>query len=171
MNRESAWCVNPQLTAKAQPVVDALRRAKLFAVTAESCTGGLIAAILSHGIQASDCLHGGFVAYTKTKKAAVLGVDRALLETRGMVNSEVARQMVLGALDRSPADIAIAVTGVLGPDPDEDGNPAGLVYFAVCRRRQVPMVVQRNYDGSAPDAVRCAAIIQALEMLRQSASG
>jgi nicotinamide mononucleotide (NMN) deamidase PncC len=95
MNRESAWCVNPQLTAKAQPVVD----------------------------------------------------------------------------DRSPADIAISVTGVLGPDPDEDGNPAGLVYFAVCRRGQVPIAVERNYDGSDPDAVRCAAIIQALEMLRQSASG
>jgi nicotinamide-nucleotide amidase len=79
--------------------------------------------------------------------------------------------MALGALERSPADLAISVTGVLGPDPDQDGNPAGLVYFASCRRGQAPTVVQRNYDGSDPDAVRREAIIQGLEMLRESASG
>jgi nicotinamide-nucleotide amidase len=163
-------CVDHLLAARAQPVVDALRRAKLCVVTAESCTGGLIAAILSHGMQASDCLHGGYVVYTKTQKSAALGVDAALLETRGSVNAEVARQMVLGALGRSPANVAIAVTGVLGPDPDEDGNPPGLVYLAVCRRDQAPVVAQRNYDGSNPDAVRREVIIEALGMLQRSAS-
>jgi nicotinamide-nucleotide amidase len=87
------------------------------------------------------------------------------------VNAEVARQMVLGALGRSPANIAISVTGVLGPDPDEDGNPPGLVYLAVGRRDHVPVVVQRNYDASDPDAVRREVIIEALGMLQRSASG
>ena len=87
------------------------------------------------------------------------------------VNAEVARQMVLGALGRSPANIAISVTGVLGPDPDEDGNPPGLVYLAVGRRDHVPVVVQRNYDASDPDAIRREVIIEALGMLQRSASG
>ncbi|MFL6600486.1 MAG: CinA family protein [Steroidobacteraceae bacterium] len=163
-------CIDGQLAARAQPVVDALRRGKLCVVTAESCTGGLIAAILSHGVQASDCLHGGYVVYTKTQKSAALGVDAALLQTRGSVNAEVARQMVLGALGRSPADVAVAVTGVLGPDPDEDGNPPGLVYLAVCLKDQAPVVVQRNYNPSDPDAVRREVIIEALGMLQRSAS-
>jgi nicotinamide-nucleotide amidase len=170
MGRESVCCIDAQLAARAQPVVDALRRAKLCVVTAESCTGGLIAAILSHGMQASDCLHGGYVVYTKAQKTAALGVDGPLLESRGSVNAEVARQMVLGALGRSPANIAISVTGVLGPDPDEDGNPPGLVYLAVCRSGQAPIVVQRNYAASDPDAVRREVIIEALGMLQRSAS-
>ena len=170
MGRESVCCIDAQLSARAQPVVDALRRAKLCVVTAESCTGGLIAAILSHGMQASDCLHGGYVVYTKAHKTAALGVDSALLEIRGSVNAEVARQMVLGALARSSADIAISVTGVLGPDPDEDGNPPGLVYLAVGRSDQAPIVVQRNYAASDPDAVRREVIIEALGMLQRSAS-
>jgi nicotinamide-nucleotide amidase len=163
-------CVDAQLSARAQPVVDALRRAKLSVVTAESCTAGLIAAILSHGMQASDCLHGGYVVYTKAHKTAALGVDSALLDSQGSVNADVAREMVLGALRRSPANIAISVTGVLGPDPDEDGNPPGLVYFAVCRSDHAPLVVQRNYDASDPDAVRREVILEALSMLQRSAS-
>ena len=122
-------------------------------------------------MQASDCLHGGYVVYTKAHKTAALGVDSTLLQSRGSVNAEVARQMVLGALGRSPANIAISVTGVLGPDPDEDGNPPGLVYLAVGRRDHVPVVVQRNYDASDPDAIRREVIIEALGMLQRSASG
>ncbi|MDB6088685.1 MAG: pncC, partial [Gammaproteobacteria bacterium] len=92
------------------------------------------------------------------------------LDSQGSVNADVAREMVLGALRRSPANIAISVTGVLGPDPDEDGNPPGLVYFAVCRSDQAPLVVQRNYDASDPDSVRREVIIEALRMLQRSAS-
>jgi nicotinamide-nucleotide amidase len=74
------YCIERQLVGRAQPVIDALRAAGLSVATAESCTAGLIAAILSHAQNASDCLHGGFVVYTKANKAKVLGVDRALLE-------------------------------------------------------------------------------------------
>ncbi len=106
MDGESAWCVDVQLSARAQPVVDALRCAKLCLITAESCTGGLIAAILSQGLQASDCLHGGYVVYTKANKTSALGVDAELLKTRGSVNAEVACQRVLGANHSGAGDVA-----------------------------------------------------------------
>ncbi len=166
---EAACCVARDLVGQAQPVVDALRAAGLSVATAESCTAGLIAAILSHARNASDCVHGGFVVYTKENKARVLGVDRELLAARGAVNEDVALQMALGAIERSPANIAVAVTGVLGPDPDEDGTPAGLVCFAVCREERAPVLERVNFSSLKPDAVRRAAAMHALEMLRRAA--
>ena len=118
---------------------------------------------------AGDCLHGGFVAYTKANKARVLGVDRNLLDAQGAVSAEVAVQMARGALEGSPADIAVSVTGVLGPDPDEDGNPAGLAYFAVCREGHETVVSRQDFSQLEPDDVRRAAVLHALELLLRSA--
>jgi nicotinamide-nucleotide amidase len=164
-------CVEPHLARSAQPIVNALRTRRLSVVTAESCTAGLVAAVLSHAQHAGECFHGGFVAYSKDHKEASLGVDRALLDTNGSVNAEVARQMARGALARSPARLSIAVTGVLGPDPDEDGSPAGLVYFAVCRSGHEPVVSRRQYGGLNPDEVRRCAVQRALELLLEAAVG
>jgi len=138
-------------------------------VTAESCTAGLIAAVLSHARNVGDCLHGGFVVYTKENKTMALDVDSRLLATRGAVNEEVAIQMARGALERSPADIALAVTGVLGRDPDEDRNPAGLVCFALCRDARAPVVARILFTGLKPDDVRRAAAVHALELLQRNA--
>jgi nicotinamide-nucleotide amidase len=165
---EFGYCIERDLVGSAQPVVDALRAAGLSVATAESCTGGLIAAILSHAKNASDCLHGGFVVYTKTNKAKVLGVNRALLDERGAVNAEVARQMAEGALARSPANITVSVTGVLGPDADEDGNPAGLAFFAVARAGVPTVVSRQDFSGMQPDEVRRAAVLHGLELLHRS---
>jgi nicotinamide-nucleotide amidase len=167
---ELGYCIERELAGHAQPVIDALRAAGLSVATAESCTAGLIAAILSHAQNASDCLHGGFVAYTKASKAKVLGVDRSLLNAQGAVSAEVARQMAERALLRSPANIAVSVTGVLGPDPDEDGNPAGLVYFAVCREGHEAVVSRQDFSQLEPDDVRRAAVLHALELLQRSAN-
>jgi nicotinamide-nucleotide amidase len=164
-DNDIGYCIERQLVGLAQPVVDALRIAGLSIVTAESCTGGLIAAVLSHAQNASDCLHGGFVTYTKANKAKVLGVDRTLLEAQGAVSAEVARQMAEGALERSPANVGVSVTGVLGPDPDEDGNPAGLAYFAVSREGTPTVVSRRDFKQMQPDDVRRAAVVYALEMV------
>jgi nicotinamide-nucleotide amidase len=82
---------------------------------------------------AADHLQGGFVVYTKTNKSHALSVPANLLNSRG-VCPEVARAMAEGALARSPADVAVALTGVAGPDPDEDGNPVGIVCIAVVPR-------------------------------------
>jgi PncC family amidohydrolase len=108
---ELGYCIERELVGRAQPVIDALRGAGLSVVTAESCTGGLIAAILSHAQNASDSLHGGFVVYTKANKSKVLGVDRELLESQGAVNEEIAHQMAQGALKRSAASVAVSDGG------------------------------------------------------------
>ncbi|MEA3177672.1 MAG: nicotinamide-nucleotide amidase [Gammaproteobacteria bacterium] len=162
-------CIDPSLCALAVRVVQDLRRAGLSVVTAESCTGGLIAALLSHGERASDCLHGGFVVYTKAQKTAALNVGADLLERCSAVHELVAKEMVSGALRRSDASLAISVTGVLGPDADEDGNPPGLVYLGIGRRGDEPHVIQRSYKGEPPDAVRRAIIVDALTLLQQHA--
>jgi nicotinamide-nucleotide amidase len=169
LESEPGCCIERELVDRAQPVMDALRVAGLSIVTAESCTAGLIAAILSHAQRASESLHGGFVVYTKSNKSKVLGVDRELLETQGAVNEEVARQMAAGALKRSPASVAVSVTGVLGPDPDEDGNPAGLVWFAVCRKARPAVLSRRDFGSLQPDIIRRAAVLHALELVLRSA--
>jgi nicotinamide-nucleotide amidase len=121
------FCSERALIDEARPVVDRLRERGLSVVTAESCTAGLISAVLTHIPGVGECFQGAFVAYSKEHKVAALGVDEALLREKGSVNRETAEQMARGALQNSRATLAIAVTGVLGPDPDEDGNPAGLV--------------------------------------------
>jgi nicotinamide-nucleotide amidase len=116
---------------------DIMTRAKacgLTLVTAESCTAGRLAAALSEAPGAADQFHGGFVTYTKRAKTKLLGVDEILLREKGAVCAEVAEAMAAGALLRSTADIAVSVTGVAGPEPDEDGNPVGLIYCAGAKR-------------------------------------
>lgn len=158
-------CVDQKLTDQADAVMQRLRAADLTVVTAESCTGGLIAACLTHGKEASACFQGAFVAYTKQHKAQVLGVDEKLLAEAGAVNTEVALQMAEGALRGSNAALSIAVTGVLGPDPDEDGNPAGLVFLALARRGMPTRVQRYDFSPSSPDRVREQTVIAALETL------
>jgi nicotinamide-nucleotide amidase len=115
----------------ANAVLSAARERGWCLATAESCTAGLIAAALSSAEGAASCLHGGIIAYTKDMKIALLGVSPVLLAERTAVCAEVAQAMASGAVARTPADAAIAITGVAGPEPDEDGNPVGLVYVAV----------------------------------------
>jgi nicotinamide-nucleotide amidase len=132
-------------------------------VTAESCTSGLLASALSEAPGAAQLLHGGFVTYTKANKTAALGIPGDLLSgPRGAVSPEVATAMAEGALARSPADLAIAITGVAGPAPDEDGNPVGLVCIAVARKSFPPTVLEHNYGDIGRDAVRERAMIDAL---------
>jgi nicotinamide-nucleotide amidase len=113
-------------------------------VTAESCTAGKLSALLSEAPGAGEHLHGSFVTYTKANKVKVLGVESGLLRAKGAVCREVAVAMAEGALHRSPADVAVAVTGVAGPDPDEDGNPVGLVCVAVARDGREPLHIERQ---------------------------
>ena len=101
-------CIDRELTEAARDAAEAIKRAKLTVVTAESCTAGLISAALSHADGASEILHGSFVTYTKDNKSKALGVDRRLLSEKSAVCAEVAEQMACGALDRSPATLALA---------------------------------------------------------------
>ena len=160
-----AYCIEAELSNRAQAVVDVLRRSGLSVITAESCTAGLLAAALSHGTEASACLHGGFAVYTKAQKSASLGVDQSLLQSQGSVNAEVARQMAEGALRRSQANVAVAITGVFGPTPDEDNNQPGIVYVAVARSGRPTEVVRHDFGKLEPDQVRKATVLNALDLL------
>ena len=113
MTARAENCIERTLVEKAGPIVEALRSRRLSAVTAESCTAGLVAAILSHAPHAGECLHGGYVVYSKEHKTAALGVDPTLLQSRGSVNAEVALQMARGALTRAGAGVAVAITGAV----------------------------------------------------------
>jgi nicotinamide-nucleotide amidase len=164
-----AW-VDEVLSERAQPAVNAMRRRGLSVVTAESCTGGLIAAALSAAPSASECLHGGFVTYTKTQKHIALGVDERLMQLRGAVNSDVAKQMAEGALRHSGAALAVSVTGVLGPNPDQDGNQPGLVYVGLAQLGKPTLTVRHEIPQQDPDAMRTQIVLIGLDLLLSAMS-
>jgi nicotinamide-nucleotide amidase len=153
---------------QAQRILEWAKIANLTIVTAESCTAGAVATALSKAPGANDCFHGGFVTYTKQMKNTVLGIPMKLLEQKGAVCKEVAEAMATGALKLAPADIAIAVTGVVGPEPDEDGNPVGLVFCTAARLRQKPVTLRHFFDGLSREAVIKASVEETLTLLEQT---
>ena len=159
--------IDEALIARAVDVMAEAKQQSLTLVTAESCTGGLIASVLSQAPGAGDHLHGGFVTYTKQQKAKALGVSARLLEERGAVCEPVARALAEGALERSPADIAISVTGVAGPDTDEDGNPVGLVYLAAARRATPTICVERKFGNLGAGDIRYRAVMEAFDLIER----
>ncbi len=160
--------IDADIVRRAEGVMRLLLERKLSAIAVESCTAGLISAALSEAEGASTGLQGGYVTYTKEQKTTALGVPAELLASRGSVNDEVAQRMVAGALERSAADVALAVTGVLGPEPDEDGNPVGLIVFACCRRGQRPQVIERTFPRMETDRLRHAVVIAALDLMEKA---
>lgn len=160
-------CVDTSLIHRAAKTLNRLRQAKTTIVTAESCTAGLISAVLSQVDGASEVLHGGFIAYTKAEKAVALGVSAQLLAGQGSVNEAVVVALARGALARSAANIAVAVSGVLGPDPDEDGNPVGLVYFCVLSRDGPPTVLRKEFGALPHDVLRRETIQTALDAVEE----
>ena len=146
------------------------KRAGLSVVTAESCTGGLIALVLSEAPGAAEYLEGGFVVYTPAQKCAALELDPTLIDEHGAVSAEVAKAMALGALANSDADIALSVTGVAGPDPDERGNPVGLVYFACARRNGSCENVEHQFGNIGRSRIRYEAACEGLQMIEKAAA-
>jgi nicotinamide-nucleotide amidase len=115
-------------------LADALRARGLKIATAESCTGGLIAAACTAVAGSSDWFERGFVTYSNEAKSELLGVDAALIQTVGAVSEEVARAMAEGALLHSRAQLAVAVTGIAGPGGATPGKPVGTVWLALARQ-------------------------------------
>lgn len=163
-----AFSISPRLVRRAGELTALLRLKKKTLITAESCTGGLIAAALSQTDGASDVLEGGFVTYTKAQKTRSLGVGATVLKRNGAVAGEIARRMALGALKRSRAKIALAVTGVLGPKPDDDGNPVGLVFFACAKSRGKVEVLRQRFDRCSHDRLRSLTVLIALDMVERT---
>jgi nicotinamide-nucleotide amidase len=171
MPEQSERCIDTALAKRAGEIVDELKSRGLTVVTAESCTAGLVSAALSLAEGAGDVLHGSFVVYSKANKAMALGVDAQLLAREGSVNAEVVRALCEGALARSPADLALAVSGVLGPSPDEDGNPVGLVYVCCQRRGGEPRHRKKDYGAQPHDVLRRKVVLDTLDMIASCADG
>jgi nicotinamide-nucleotide amidase len=153
------------LVPLAERTLTLAREKDLTLVTAESCTAGKLSALLSEASGAAEHLHGGFVTYTKANKIKSLGVSAVLLREKGAVCRDVAVAMVHGALARSPADLAVSITGVAGPDPDEDGNPVGLVCIAVARKDGEPWYKEMRYGTIRREDVQAHAMADALAAL------
>jgi nicotinamide-nucleotide amidase len=126
--------LDERLLAKAAELLEACRACGETVATAESCTGGLIAATLTAIPGSSDVFERGFVTYANSAKSEMLGVPFWLIERHGAVSEDVARAMAGGALTHSQASLAVAVTGIAGPDGGTQEKPVGLVYFAAGRR-------------------------------------
>jgi nicotinamide-nucleotide amidase len=137
----------------------------LTIATAESCTGGLVAAVLTEVSGSSAVVDRGFVTYSNAAKTAMLGVPADLVDRHGAVSEEVAVAMVEGALARSDADIAVAVTGIAGPTGGSAEKPVGLVHFAVQRRGEPLRHQRRQFADAGRATIRLAATREALAML------
>lgn len=152
----------------AKDVLQCCRDSGLMVATVESCTGGLVAATLTEVAGSSDVVERGFVTYTNTAKHDLVGVPMELFDRVGAVSEEVARAMAEGGVARSPADIAVGITGVAGPGQSEN-KPAGLVHIAAHRRDRGTVHERFQFSGDRA-AVRHASVVKALEMIKRLAT-
>lgn len=158
----------PELTAGARRLAGIATRLGLRIATAESCTGGLLAKIITDLPGASTHYAGGVVAYANDVKVKHLGVDAGSLEAHGAVSREVALQMAVGARRRFAADVAMAVTGIAGPDGGAPGKPVGTVWFAVALQGGTAHARVKRFAGDRR-AVRNASVAAVLEMAAEAA--
>ncbi|HEX8668671.1 MAG TPA: CinA family protein [Allosphingosinicella sp.] len=162
------FCLPDELLEAARKVVEANRAAGRRLAVAESCTGGLVAAALTEMPGSSDVLEGGFVTYSNAMKEAVLGVSEDVLETFGAVSVATAWAMAQGALARTGADTAVAITGVAGPGGGTERKPVGTVIFARARRGANPKEIvadTKEFGDLGRGGVRLQAALCALDLL------
>jgi nicotinamide-nucleotide amidase len=158
------------LLARAKRLVALCRDKGLTFASAESCTGGLLASLVTAVPGASDMFDRGFVTYSNEAKVECLGVSRELLERFGAVSAEVAAAMAEGVLAHSRADIALSVTGIAGPGGGSPAKPVGLVEFGIARRGGRVATVERRFGDIGRDGVRAASLDVALELLLEVAA-
>lgn len=157
----------PELAAAATVLLDRCRDQNLRLATAESCTGGLIAALLTEAAGASDVFERGLVTYSNAAKEELLGVPAALLETQGAVSAETARAMAEGTLVRVPVELALAVTGIAGPGGGSDAKPVGLVHFAAARRGRPTLHHEARFGALPRGEIRRRSVATALALALQ----
>ena len=146
-------------------VIDALRDKNLKLVTAESCTGGMVAVAITDIAGSSEVFDRGFVTYSNLSKAEMLGVVPALIATHGAVSAQVARAMAEGSLLYSKAQVSVAITGVAGPEGGSLEKPVGLVHFAVAAHGSATMHREMNFGELDRKEIREQARDFALQML------
>lgn len=157
-----------ELVEAARRVVEANRAAGRRIAMAESCTGGLVSAALTEIPGSSDVFEAGFVTYADEAKLGALGISLDVLETFGAVSIAVAWAMAQGAIKKSEADVAVAITGIAGPDGGTEKKPVGTVVFARAERDGDPNAVvadKRVFENNGRGGIRLQAALCALELL------
>jgi nicotinamide-nucleotide amidase len=160
---------DPDLLYQARTLLELCRRKRLTIAAAESCTGGLLAAILTEIPGSSDVLERGFVTYSNAAKRTMLGVPADTLERHGAVSRETSEAMAKGALAHAPVDLAVSITGIAGPGGAVDGKPVGLVHFAAVARSGRILHREKRFGDIGRSRVRRASVLEALTMLREMA--
>lgn len=159
----------PDIEALAARIITSFAERGLTVATAESCTGGLIVGALTEIAGSSAVVDRSFITYSNRAKMDLLGVTSATLAGFGAVSRETALQMVAGALTRSGAALAVAVTGIAGPGGGSDEKPVGLVHIAARSRRGMLLHKEMHYGDLGREGIRLATVRTALEMLREAA--
>ena len=155
-----------EIVTLARLLVDEARQRSLRIVTAESCTGGLVAAAICSVSGASDVFERGFVTYSNRAKQELLGVPGDLIADMGAVSEPVARMMAEGALEASHAHVAVAITGVAGPGGGTRMKPVGTVHIATARSNQALMHREEFFEVETREEIQLAATQAALQALR-----
>lgn len=159
------------MAAKTKPdigkqIIDILTERNQTIVTAESCTGGLVAAALTDIPGASAVLYGGYVTYANSAKSKMIRVQSRLIRDYGAVSNQVARAMADGARNTANVDFAVAVTGIAGPDGGSEKKPVGLVYIAVSSELAT-LVIEHRFGDLGRDVIRKASVEAALDLVLQ----
>jgi nicotinamide-nucleotide amidase len=157
--------------ALSRSLLDLCRMRKLTIATAESCTGGLVAAALTDIPGSSDVVDRGFVTYSNDAKRTMLGVKALTLATFGAVSKETAIAMAIGALERAGVDLAVSITGIAGPGGATPGKPVGLVHLAVAARDGRIINRECRFGAIGRGSVRARSVVEALRMLMELARG
>ncbi|MBX9931726.1 MAG: CinA family protein [Methylobacterium sp.] len=156
---------DPDLRASAEALLAAYAASGKRLATAESCTGGLVAALLTAIPGSSAVVERGFVTYSNEAKTEMLGVPPGLLAAHGAVSEAVARAMAEGALSHSKADVAVAITGIAGPGGGGGEKPVGLVHLGLSSRGAALRHLERRYGDLGRDMIRRLAVVEALGLL------
>jgi nicotinamide-nucleotide amidase len=160
----------PDLIAEATALLDSFRKRSLKLATAESCTGGLVAGLLTEIAGSSDVVERGFVTYSNAAKHESLGVPESILVQHGAVSEAVARAMAEGALAHSHAHVSVAVTGVAGPGGSSAAKPVGVVHLAAVRRGGAVLHRECRFGDIGRGAVRLASVRAALQLISRAAA-
>ncbi|MXP41005.1 nicotinamide-nucleotide amidohydrolase family protein [Altererythrobacter soli] len=156
----------PKVQDRAQRVLELADKRELMLTTAESCTGGLLAALLTDVQGFGHVFERGFVVYSKQAKCDLLGIARNKVDGCGAVSEEIAVEMAHGALRFSNADVALSITGFAGPGGDDDEE--GLVHFACARKDGTVQHREEHFGPIGRDGVRIASLDVALQMIEQA---
>jgi nicotinamide-nucleotide amidase len=157
--------IDDDLRAAAARVLDLSRARGWKIATAESCTGGLVAGALTEIAGSSDVVDRGLVTYSNDAKQDLLGVSNETLKRYGAVSRETAEEMAQGALSHSPANLAVAITGVAGPGGGTAKKPVGLVHFAAATRDGRLIHREKRFGDIGREEVRLRSVAEALAML------